>query len=68
MNLKKNIKVGLTSIVFLFTSISLGYSNTNLEGNYTEIKILNKISNSPKLKLMSKINTYGMIFEKKFYF
>ena len=44
MNLKKNIKVGLISIALLITSISLGNSNTNLEGNYTEIKILNKIS------------------------
>ena len=44
MNLKKNIKVGLISIALLITYISLGNSNTNLEGNYTEIKILNKIS------------------------
>ena len=44
MNLKKNIKVGLISITFLIISNSLGNSNTNLEGNYTEIKILNKIS------------------------
>jgi len=44
MNLRKNIKVGLISIALLITSISFGNPNTNLEGNYTEIKILNKIS------------------------
>ena len=44
MNLKRNIKVGLIKILFLLSLISLGNSETNLEGNFTEIKILNKIS------------------------
>ena len=43
MNLKKNIKVGLIKILFLLSLISSGNSE-NLEGNFTEIKILNKIS------------------------
>ena len=44
MNLKRNIKVGLINILFLLSLISSGNSETNLEGNFTEIKILNKIS------------------------
>ena len=44
MNLKRNIKVGLIKILFLISLISPGNSETNLEGNFTEIKILNKIS------------------------
>ena len=44
MNLKRNIKVGLIKILFLLSLISTGNSETNLEGNFTEIKILNKIS------------------------
>ena len=44
MNLKRNIKVGLIKILFLLSLISSGNSETNLEGNFTEIKILNKIS------------------------
>ena len=44
MNLKRNIKVGLIKILFLLSLISPGSSDTNLEGNFTEIKILNKIS------------------------
>ena len=44
MNLKRNIKVGLINILFLLYLISSGNSETNLEGNFTEIKILNKIS------------------------
>ena len=44
MNLKRNIKVGLINILFLLSLISPGNSETNLEGNFTEIKILNKIS------------------------
>ena len=53
MNLKRNIKVGLIKILFLLSLISPGNSETNLEGNFTEIKILNKISSknvSLKLK------------------
>ena len=44
MNLKRNIKVGLIKILFLLSLISPGNSETNSEGNFTEIKILNKIS------------------------
>ena len=44
MNLKRNIKVGLIKTLFLLSLISLGNSEINLEGNFTEIKILNKIS------------------------
>ena len=44
MNLRKNIKVGLINIIFLLSLISSGNSETNMEGNFTEIKILNKIS------------------------
>ena len=53
MNLKRNIKVGLIKILFLLYLISPGNSETKLEGNFTEIKILNKISSknvSLKLK------------------
>ena len=44
MNLKRNIKVGLIKSLFLLSLISSGNSESNLEGNFTEIKILNKIS------------------------
>ena len=44
MNLIRNIKVGLIKILFLLSLISSGNSEVNLEGNFTEIKILNKIS------------------------
>ena len=44
MNLRRNIKVGLINILFLLSLISSGNTETNLEGNFTEIKILNKIS------------------------
>ena len=44
MNLRRNIRVGLINILFLLFLISSGNSDTNLEGNFTEIKILNKIS------------------------
>ena len=44
MNLKRNIKVGLIKVLFLLSLISPGNSETNLEVNFTEIKILNKIS------------------------
>ena len=53
MNLKRNTKVGLIKILFLLSLISSGNSEINLEGNFTEIKILNKISSknvSLKLK------------------
>ena len=44
MNLRRNIKVGLIKFLFLLSFISLANSESNLEGNFTEIKILNKIS------------------------
>ena len=44
MNLIRNIKVGLIKTLFLLSLISSGNSEVNLEGNFTEIKILNKIS------------------------
>ena len=44
MNLRKNTKVGLINIIFLVSLISSGNCEINLEGNFTEIKILNKIS------------------------
>ena len=44
MNLRRNIRVGLINIIFLLSLISSGNTETNLEGNFTEIKILNKIS------------------------
>ena len=44
MNLRRNIRVGLINILFLLSVISSGNTETNLEGNFTEIKILNKIS------------------------
>ena len=53
MNLRRNIKVGLIKFLFLLSLISSGNGDSNLEGNYTEIKILNKISSknvSLKLK------------------
>ena len=57
MALKKNILVGKNSffiffliLLFLFTSIS--YSKSQLEGSFTEIKILDKISSkNTSLKL-----------------
>ena len=55
MNLKRNIKVGLIKILFLLSLISPGNSETNLEGNFTEIKILNKISSkNVSLELKNK--------------
>ena len=44
MNLKKNIKVGLVSSFFFLLTISSSISDINSEGNFTVIKILNKIS------------------------
>ena len=55
MNLKRNIKVGLIKILFLLSLISPGNSETNSEGNFTEIKILNKISSkNVSLELKNK--------------
>ena len=50
MRLKKNIKAGKIKIydliifLFLIFFFSKSYSSNNLEGNYTSIKILDKIS------------------------
>jgi len=67
MELKKNIKVGKNSYYFLFLnfififffSFDL-YSNENLEGAFTDIKILDKISS--KNTLVSLKNTEELIF------
>ena len=54
MVLKKNILVGKSSfllylIVFFFLFTSISYSKSQLEGSFTEIKILDKISSKNKL-------------------
>ena len=67
MELKKNIKIGKNSYYFLFLnfifvfffSFNL-YSNENLEGAFTDIKILDKISS--KNTLVSLKNTEELIF------
>jgi len=67
MESKKNIKVGKNSYYFLFLnfififffSFDL-YSNENLEGAFTDIKILDKISS--KNTLVSLKNTEELIF------
>ena len=57
MVLKKNILVGKNSfflylIIFFFLSTSISYSKSQLEGSFTEIKILDKISSkNTSLKL-----------------
>jgi len=55
MELKKNIKAGknnlkLKLIIFIYFSlISIVFSQSNLEGSYTDIKILDKISSKNTL-------------------
>ncbi len=55
MELKKNIKAGKNSlklnlIIFVYFSLfSIAFSQNNLEGNYTDIKILDKISSKNTL-------------------
>ena len=55
MELKKNIKAGKNSlklnlIIFVYFSLfSFAFSQSNLEGTYTDIKILNKISSKNTL-------------------
>ena len=54
MVLKKNIKVGKNSffvhlLIFFFLSISVSNSKSQLEGSFTEIKILDKISSKNTL-------------------
>ena len=57
MVLKKNILVGKNSffiyfLIFFFLFISISYSKSQLEGSFTEIKILDKISSkNTSLKL-----------------
>ena len=67
MELKKNIKVGKNSYYFLFLNFIFIfffafnlYSNENLEGDFTDIKILDKISS--KNTLVSLKNTEELIF------
>jgi len=54
MVLKKNILVGKSSfflylIIFFFLFTSISHSNSQLEGSFTEIKILDKISSKNTL-------------------
>ena len=67
MELKKNIKVGKSNyhllflnFIFIFFFSFNSYSNENLEGTFTDIKILDKISS--KNKLVSLKNTEELIF------
>ena len=55
MNLRRNIKAGLINIILLFFFISMVHSETKLDKNFTEIKILNKIS-SKNISLELKNN------------
>jgi len=55
MELKKNIKAGKNSlklkliIFFYFSLFSISFSQSNLEGTYTNIKVLDKISSKNTL-------------------
>ena len=55
MELKKNIKLGKNNlnlnliILFYFILCSIAFSQSNLEGTYTDIKILDKISSKNTL-------------------
>ena len=55
MNLRRNIKAGLINIILLFFFIPMVHSEANLDKNFTEIKILNKIS-SKNISLELKNN------------
>jgi hypothetical protein len=55
MNLKRNIKAGLINIILPFLFISNVNSEIKLDNNFTEIKILNKIS-SKNISLELKNN------------
>ena len=55
MNLRRNIKAGLINTILLFFFISMVHSETKLDKNFTEIKILNKIS-SKNISLELKNN------------
>ena len=55
MELKKNIKAGKNSLIInliifvYFSLLSFAFSQSNLEGTYTDIKILDKISSKNTL-------------------
>ena len=55
MNLRRNIKAGLINIILPFLFISNVNSEIKLDKNFTEIKILNKIS-SKNISLELKNN------------
>ena len=55
MNLRRNIKAGLINIFLLFFFPPMVHSETKLDKNFTEIKILNKIS-SKNISLELKNN------------
>ena len=55
MNLRRNIKAGLINIILLFFFTPMVHSETKLDTNFTEIKILNKIS-SKNISLELKNN------------
>ena len=55
MNLRRNIKAGLINTILLFFFISMVHSETKLDKNFTEIKILDKIS-SKNISLELKNN------------
>ena len=55
MNLRRNIKAGLINFILLFFFIPMVHSETKLDNNFTEIKILNKIS-SKNISLELKNN------------
>ena len=67
MQLKKNIKVGnnlnLLLLIFLFTTFIKFPINAeiNLDGNYTDLKILDKISS--KNELIKLVNTEELIYK-----
>ena len=61
MELKKNIKAGknnlkLKLIIFAYFSLfSVAFSESNLEGSYTDIKILDKISSKNTLLKLKNV-------------
>ena len=67
MELKKNIKAGKNSlkfklIIFVYLSLfSIAFSQSNLEGTYTDIKILDKISS--KNELIKLVNDEEFIYK-----
>ena len=67
MQLKKNIKVGNNLILFLFTYSLIIFltfktnADTNLDGNNTDIKVLDKISS--KNELIKLVNDKEFIYK-----